>query len=118
MSKKDVRSRRRVATGESPTGTLWRPGWNTLRARITGNPPHITTWLNGEMVVDFQDTEHRLPDRGAIALQVHGGDRHNTGTVRFRNLRVQPLDWRCINPDVGRSREPPRRPIDRIIRRF
>jgi Domain of Unknown Function (DUF1080) len=83
---------RRFVFAESPAGTLWRPGWNELRARITGNPPHIVTWLNGELVVDFQDTERRLPDRGAIALQVHGGDRHNTGVVRFRNIRVLPLD--------------------------
>jgi hypothetical protein len=27
-----------------------------------------------------------------VALQVHGGDRHNTGVVRFRNIRVLPLD--------------------------
>jgi hypothetical protein len=83
---------RRFVFGESPAGTPWRPGWNELRARITGDPPHITTWLNGEMLVDLQDTEHRLPDRGAIALQVHGGDRHNTGAVRFRNIRVVPLN--------------------------
>lgn len=83
---------RRFVFGESPAGTLWHPGWNALRARITGNPPHITTWLNGDMVVDFQDTEHRLPDRGAIALQLHGGDHHNTGAVRFRNVRAVALD--------------------------
>src|SRR6267143_3383451 len=27
---------------------FWRHGqWNELRARIVGNPPHITTWING-----------------------------------------------------------------------
>jgi hypothetical protein len=83
---------RRFVFGESPAGTPWHPGWNTLRARITGNPPHITTWLNGEIAVDFQDAERRLPDRGAIALQLHGGDRHNSGAVRFRNIRAVPLD--------------------------
>jgi hypothetical protein len=51
---------RRFVFGESPAGTPWHPGWNTLRARITGNPPHITTWLNGEIAVDFQDAERRL----------------------------------------------------------
>jgi len=83
---------RRFVFGESPAGTPWRRGWNELRARITGNPPHIMTWLSGELVVDFQDTERRLPDRGVMALQVHGGDHHNTGVIRFRNIRVVPLD--------------------------
>ncbi len=84
--------RRSFVFGDSPAGTPWRPGWNTLRARIVGNPPHITTWLNGELIVDFQDSERRLPDRGAIALQMHGGEVHGAGSVRFGNIRVTPLD--------------------------
>lgn len=83
---------RRFVFGDSPDGTLWRPGWNELRARIIGNPPRITTWLNGVLQIDFQDTERRLPDRGAIALQMHGGDAHGRGAVRFRAIRVTPLD--------------------------
>lgn len=83
---------RRFAFGETPAGTPWRPGWNELRARITGNPPHVTTWLNGGLVVDFQDTEWRLPARGPLALQMHGGMEHGAGAVRFRNIRATPLD--------------------------
>ena len=83
---------RRFVFGETPVGTPWRPGWNLLSARITGNPPHIVTWLNGNLIVDFQDTERRLADRGPIALQMHGGEAHGAGAVRFRNIRVRLLD--------------------------
>jgi hypothetical protein len=83
---------RRFVFGETPVGTPWRPGWNQLSARITGNPPHIVTWLNGNLIVDFQDTERRLADRGPIALQMHGGEAHGAGAVRFRNIRVSLLD--------------------------
>jgi Domain of Unknown Function (DUF1080) len=71
---------------------LWRlDGWNELRARIAGTPPHIETWLNGVPFLSFTDTETRRAE-GAIALQVHGG-RDTTGHfARFRNIRVRRLD--------------------------
>ena len=67
-------------------------GWNELRARIVGNPPTITTWINGVRFIVFQDRERRLPDTGAIALQVHGGGDHTNQFARYRNIRVKPLD--------------------------
>jgi hypothetical protein len=77
--------------GASPV--LWLPeGWNELRARIVGNPPRITTWLNGVAIVDFADTETRHPPSGHIALQVHGGGDTTGHFVRYRNIRVTPLD--------------------------
>ena len=72
---------------------FWRSdGWNEVRARITGNPPRVTTWVNGVRFLDYQDDRRRLPDRGAIALQVHGGGDHRNQLVRYRNIRVKPLD--------------------------
>jgi hypothetical protein len=69
---------------------FWRHGqWNELRARIVGNPPAITTWINGVKFMELSDTEKRLPDEGAIALQVHGGDTYAKGFVRYRNIRVK-----------------------------
>ncbi len=70
--------------------------WNALRARIVGNPPHITVWLNGAQITDFQDTENHAaggaPD-GMIAVQVHGGSRWvEGGYQRFRNIAVKKLD--------------------------
>ncbi len=72
---------------------VWKHGqWNELRARIEGNPPHITTWINGVQFMDWTDTlAKRHPDRGGIALQVHGGGNHTNEFVRYRNMRVKRL---------------------------
>ena len=71
---------------------FWKHGeWNELRARIEGNPPHITTWIKGVKFMDFTDTEKRLGDKGGIALQVHGGGDYTKKFVRYRNIRVKEL---------------------------
>ncbi|MBL9125326.1 MAG: DUF1080 domain-containing protein [Planctomycetaceae bacterium] len=71
---------------------FWKHGqWNELRARIVGNPPQITTWINGVRFMEFQDTEKRHPDTGGIALQVHGGGDTTKEFVRYRNIRVKEL---------------------------
>jgi 3-keto-disaccharide hydrolase len=67
-------------------------GWNEVRARIAGNPPRVTSWVNGVRFLEFADDRRRLPDRGAIALQVHGGGDHRNQFVRYRNIRVKRLD--------------------------
>ena len=73
---------------------FWKHGqWNELRARIVGNPPKVTTWINGVRFMEFQDTEKRHPDAGGIALQIHGGGGDLTKQfVRYRNIRVKSLD--------------------------
>ncbi|MCK6454272.1 MAG: DUF1080 domain-containing protein [Alphaproteobacteria bacterium] len=72
---------------------LWKPGaWNEIRARIVGNPPRITTWINGVRFMEFADNIRRHPDRGAVALQVHGGAAFAKLAVRYRNLRIKRLD--------------------------
>jgi hypothetical protein len=72
---------------------FWRHGhWNEFRARITGNPPHIATWINGVQFMDWTDPlAKRHPDEGGIALQVHGGGNHTNEFVRYRNIRVKRL---------------------------
>ncbi|MBE0540995.1 MAG: DUF1080 domain-containing protein [Verrucomicrobia bacterium] len=70
---------------------FWRHGqWNELRARIVGNPPTIT-WINGVKIMEWTDTQKRLPDTGGIALQVHGGGDLTQQFVRYRNVRVKKL---------------------------
>ena len=72
--------------------TFWKHGqWNELRARIDGNPPKITTWINKVRFMEFTDTEKRHPDAGSIALQVHGGGDFTKQFVRYRNVRVKTL---------------------------
>lgn len=71
---------------------FWKPGeWNELRARVEGNPPKITTWINRVRFMEFKDTEKRHPDAGSIALQVHGGGDFTSQFVRYRNVRVKEL---------------------------
>jgi hypothetical protein len=77
---------------------FWKHGhWNVLRARITGNPPTIDTWINGVHFMHWSDKEKSLGDKGGIALQVHGGN-FPTGLdltklfVRYRNIRIKVLN--------------------------
>lgn len=88
-------------TGEPPTALpvlpeawphFWRADqWNELRARIVGNPPHITTWINGVKIMEWQEKEVRHPGSGHIALQVHGGGDFTDKYVRYRNIQVKDL---------------------------
>ncbi|MGI8603513.1 MAG: 3-keto-disaccharide hydrolase [Verrucomicrobiales bacterium] len=72
---------------------FWRHGqWNELRARIVNNPPQITTLINGVKIMEWQEKELRHPEKGAIALQVHGGGDFTKQFVRYRNIRVKRLE--------------------------
>lgn len=84
----------------------WQVGdWNTTRLRVVGHPPHITTWINGQKVSEFDGqtydgprydrsrVESLLGPEGHIALQVHGGKSWPEGAkCRWRNIRIKPLD--------------------------
>jgi hypothetical protein len=84
--------------------------WNTIRIRVAGAMPRLTTWINGMKVVEFDaaqyEAEHYdrkrvldlLGPRGHIALEVHnndanlGLDRWGPGAVcRWKNIVVTPL---------------------------
>lgn len=68
-------------------------GWNTLRARVKGQPAHVQAWVNGVKTVDLVDTEARYFREGYIGLQVHGGGDSwgENSRARFRNVRVREL---------------------------
>jgi hypothetical protein len=84
--------------GAPPLGDEASKGWrrsafNEVRARIRGNPPVIEVWLNGLHLGRFADSEVRIPERGRIGLQVHGGGRWPPGArVHYRNLQVRALE--------------------------
>jgi len=77
---------------------FWKHGhWNELRARIVGNPPTVDTWINGVQFMHWSDKEKDHPDKGGIALQVHGGGYPGNVDltklfVRYRKIRVKVLD--------------------------
>ncbi len=59
--------------------------WNTMKIRVVGG--HVTTWLNGQQMVDIQD-EKIAQGKGAIALQIHDGGGIR---VKWRNIKVKEL---------------------------
>ena len=78
--------------------------WNTLKVRIVGNPAHVTTWINGTKISEFdgktydgprydkQKVADLLGDRGSIGLQVHGGSSWPQGAkCRWKNLKVRTI---------------------------
>ena len=73
--------------------------WNTLRARVEGDVPHIQVWLNEAPLVDFKDTANHAKDGatdGMIALQMHMSNAQTPrwkqgGFHRFRNIAIREL---------------------------
>ena len=59
--------------------------WNTMRIRVEGD--HVTTWLNGEQMVDLKD-EKIAKAQGRIALQIHDGGGIK---VLWRNIKLKTL---------------------------
>lgn len=65
---------------------ILKPGeWNKMRIRVEGD--HVTTWLNGQQMVDLHDEKIGQAD-GSIALQIHDGGGIK---VRWRKLELKPL---------------------------
>lgn len=65
---------------------ILKPGeWNTLRIKAVG--PDVTTWLNGEEMVNLNDPKIGRAN-GRIALQIHDGGGIK---VQWKNLVIQPL---------------------------
>ncbi|HLQ44473.1 MAG TPA: fumarylacetoacetate hydrolase family protein [Planctomycetaceae bacterium] len=78
--------------------------WNTARVRVVGNPPQITTWINGLKVNEFDGTKfdgkgydaakvaETLGPAGSISVQVHGGQGWPNGAkCRWKNIKVKRL---------------------------
>lgn len=73
-----------------------REEWNTIRARIEGDVPHIQAWINDQPVLDFTDTANHAMGgitSGPIAIQIHGGPERWVpgGFWRWRVIAVKEL---------------------------
>ncbi|MFN8006299.1 MAG: DUF1080 domain-containing protein [Terriglobia bacterium] len=58
--------------------------WNTIRAKVEGNPPHIVSYINGTLVTDYTSEkkfEGTLEDRGYLGL---AGSRRRPGEKTSR----------------------------------
>jgi hypothetical protein len=81
----------------------WRlEDWNTLRVRLEGKFPHITTWINGLRVCVFDgETSNNknyrkeelfsiLGAKGSIAVQVYAGSYCPKGSkCRWKNIKIR-----------------------------
>ncbi len=81
---------------ESGGDAAWRSGeWCNVRVRCVGHPMHLTGWIDGKLVVDYQVPEgmdQAFTETGRIGIQVHGGmNDPEDAAVRFKNLRARRL---------------------------
>ncbi|NOR86083.1 MAG: DUF1080 domain-containing protein [Bacteroidales bacterium] len=60
--------------------------WNEMKIRVVGG--HVTTWLNGQQMVDLEDDKIGQAT-GSIALQIHSGGGIK---IKWRNIIIQELD--------------------------
>ena len=76
-----------------------RETWNSVRARIEGDVPHIMVWINDQLVTDFTDTANHAANgatEGMIAIQMHFSDPKTRrwvdgGFWRWRAIAVKEL---------------------------
>ncbi len=81
--------------------------WNSVRVLCLGELPHITTWINGLKVCEFdgktssnegyaknkEAIRERLGREGSIAVQVHGGGGWPKGAkCRWKNIEIRSID--------------------------
>ncbi len=83
-------------SGDSPWMKVWkREAWNSVRVRMEGDIPHVTIWINDQIVTDTQDKTNRAEGgavEGPIAIQIHGGTRWvQAGFWRWRNIGIKEL---------------------------
>jgi HEAT repeat protein len=81
-------SRRNRFVAEPPKELIeriFRPNdWNQYVIVCKGN--NVKLYLNGELTVDYTETDANIPARGFFGLQVHGGP---PSEIWYRNIRVE-----------------------------
>jgi len=96
QEERQARARQRTETWQK----AWkREAWNSVRARIEGDVPHITVWINDQLVNDFTDTANHAANGaadGMIAIQMHFSDPKvprwvDGGFWRWRVIAVKEL---------------------------
>ena len=61
-------------------------GWNEYVVRCDGRTCVLS--LNGVEMATYTEADEKIPHKGMIALQIHGGLK---GTIRYRNIRIREL---------------------------
>lgn len=61
-------------------------GWNSYIIRCKGN--HHELYINGVKTCDYIEKDPKIPQKGVIAVQIHGG---GVAQVEFRDLTISEL---------------------------
>lgn len=95
-AEREALTRKRMDTWQR----AWRrEEWNSVRARFEGTVPHITVWINGQLVTDWTDTANHAAggaEDGMLAIQMHYTDEKtprwvDAGFWRWRIIAVKEL---------------------------
>jgi hypothetical protein len=61
-------------------------GWVSYAIRAEGR--RIRLSINGIETLDYTEPDEKIPQKGVVALQIHGGLK---GTIRYRNIRIRTI---------------------------
>jgi hypothetical protein len=81
------RNRALVAPDKALLRTVVKPGWNHYEIRCEG--PRVRLFLNGVQTVDYTERDAKIPQRGIIGLQIHGG---GPSEAWYKELRIKELE--------------------------
>ena len=66
-------------------------GWN--RVRIIAEGPRMRTWVNGQLIEDLvREDVYKTHPKGFLGLQIHGIDGERQFVMKWRNIRIRPMD--------------------------
>ena len=84
----DEHRREKLVSGDLSTlqRILKTDGWNSYIIRCKGN--HHELYINGVKTCDYMEKESKIPSKGVIAVQIHGG---GVAQVEFRDLTISEL---------------------------
>ena len=60
--------------------------WNEYVIRCEG--PRIQLWINGLKTVDYTEADAKIPQKGIVAVQIHGGGK---AEAHYRDLVIEEL---------------------------
>ena len=60
--------------------------WNDYVIRCEG--PRIQLWINGLKTVDYTEADAKIPQKGIVAVQIHGGGK---AEAHYRDIAIEEL---------------------------
>ncbi|MDA1276662.1 MAG: DUF1080 domain-containing protein [Verrucomicrobia bacterium] len=76
-------------------------GWHEYR--ISAINQRILIWLNGVQTIEFNEPDPAIPQRGIIALQIHGGMK---GTIAYKDIQIEEFPSEPAATRIGPVAEP------------